>query len=51
VIAALKVVEGGLVRGDHARAAPASIDMLQTVIRASIESARIAAPLNSITYP
>ena len=31
--------------------APASIDMLQTVIRSSIESASIAAPRYSITHP
>ena len=31
--------------------APASIDMLQTVIRASIDSARIAEPRYSITWP
>lgn len=29
--------------------APASIDMLHTVIRASIDSARIALPRNSMT--
>ena len=31
--------------------APASIDMLQTVIRPSIESARIASPVYSMTWP
>ena len=31
--------------------APASIDMLQTVMRPSIESRRIASPVYSMTYP
>ena len=31
--------------------APASIDMLHTVIRPSIDSARIASPANSIAWP
>ena len=31
--------------------APASIDMLHTVIRASIDRARMALPRNSMTYP
>ena len=31
--------------------APASIDMLQTVIRSSMRSARMASPVYSMTYP
>ncbi len=43
------VFEGGFVGGDHARPAPASIDMLQTVIRCSIEKLRMTGPVYSIT--
>ena len=49
---ALEVGERRVVGRDHARRArPASIDMLQTVMRPSIESARIAEPRYSMTEP
>ena len=41
-----KVVSSGAIIPARA---PASIDMLQTVMRSSIDSARTALPLNSIT--
>ena len=48
---ALDVGEGGVVRRDRPARAPASIAMLQTVMRPSIDSARMAAPAYSITWP
>ena len=47
--AALDVVEGRLVGGDHAGAGTASIDMLQIVMRPSMESSRMAWPRYSRT--
>ena len=43
-----KVVSSGAIMPARA---PASIDMLQTVMRSSIESARMAAPRYSMTWP
>jgi len=46
-----QVLDGLGVRRDHPARAPASIDMLLTVIRSSTESASIAAPQYSMTCP
>ena len=51
MLAALEVLERGVVRAIMPALAPASIDMLQTVIRPSIDSARIADPRYSMTWP
>ena len=48
---AFEIGEGGFVRSDHSCTCPASMLMLQTVMRPSMESARTASPAYSITYP
>ena len=51
VLATLEVGERRVVGSDHPRPRPASIDMLQTVMRPSMESARIAEPRYSMIEP
>ncbi len=43
------IFECRFIRRDHARPRPASIDMLQTVIRCSMEKPRMTGPVYSIT--